>query len=212
MIFRKDIDIPIDENIIKKKKIPVLTKNREWKQIIEESKNRNIKSLSNNLEKMVAEEKELRKKLKLYNQEKRTLINKILHLSDLLNSKGQEEVLPKLERSKEEINRLNEDIDKLLEEVQDYPREIEKLNLELLKETIKITYREMIANNDTLKVVDEEINKLRSKLGELIDEKIVLEEKIQRSYSFLHDTVGHEEMEKLDIKFLKYDDQENRDD
>ena len=88
MIFRKDIDIPIDENIIKKKKIPVLTKNREWKQIIEESKNRNIKSLSNNLEKMVAEEKELRKKLKLYNQEKRTLINKILHLSDLLNSKG----------------------------------------------------------------------------------------------------------------------------
>ena len=52
----------------------------------------------------------------------------------------------------------------------------------------------MIANNDTLKVVDEEINKLRSKLGELIDEKIVLEEKY-RDPILLHDTVGHEEME-----------------
>lgn len=203
MIFKKDINIEIDESIIKKKQIPILIKDKQWKNIIGDTKNKNIRSLSKELEELVIRERDLRKKLAKYNQEKRKLMNKILHLSDLLNTKGQEEVLPELERCKEEINQVNQDIDRVMESIEVYPREIQKLNLSLLKETIKIAYKDMITNNDELLVVNEEMDKLRERLGYLRDEKIVLEEKVQGLYSFLHAIVGHEEMEKLDVQFLE---------
>lgn len=203
MIFKKDINIEIDESIIKKKQIPILIKDKQWKNIIGDTKNKNIRSLSKELEELVIRERDLRKKLAKYNQEKRKLMNKILHLSDLLNTKGQEEVLPELERCKEEINQVNQDIDRVMEGIEVYPREIQKLNLSLLKETIKIAYKDMITNNDELLVVNEEMDKLRERLGYLRDEKIVLEEKVQGLYSFLHAIVGHEEMEKLDVQFLE---------
>lgn len=203
MIFKKNININIDENIIKRKQVPILIKDKQWKKIISDNKNRTIKSLSLELEELIDEEKSLKREWTKHNQEKRRLMNKILQLSDLVNTKGQEDMLPELERCKEEINKVNQNIDKIMENLESYPSQIEKLNFNLLKETIKIVYQDMISSNDELFLVAEKMNKLRQELGELRDERIFLEERVEELYSFLHDTVGHEEMEKLDIKFLE---------
>jgi len=203
MIFKKNININIDENIIKRKQVPILIKDKQWKKIISDNKNRTIKSLSLELEELIDEEKSLKREWTKHNQEKRRLMNKILQLSDLVNTKGQEDMLPELERCKEEINKVNQNIDKIMENLESYPSQIEKLNFNLLKETIKIVYQDMICSNDELFLVAEKMNKLRQELGELRDERIFLEERVEELYSFLHDTVGHEEMEKLDIKFLE---------
>lgn len=203
MIFKKNININIDENIIKRKQVPILIKDKQWKKIISDNKNRTIKSLSLELEELIDEEKSFKREWTKHNQEKRKLMNKILHLSDLVNTKGQEDMLPELERCKEEINKVNQNIDKIMENLESYPSQIEKLNFNLLKETIKIVYQDMICSNDELFLVAEKMDKLRQELGELRDERIFLEERVEELYSFLHDTVGHEEMEKLDIKFLE---------
>lgn len=203
MIFKKNININIDENIIKRKQVPILIKDKQWKKIISDNKNRTIKSLSLELEELIDEEKSLKREWTKHNQEKRRLMNKILQLSDLVNTKGQEDMLPELERCKEEINKVNQNIDKIMENLESYPSQIEKLNFNLLKETIKIVYQDMICSNDELFLVAEKMDKLRQELGELRDERIFLEERVEELYSFLHDTVGHEEMEKLDIKFLE---------
>lgn len=203
MFFRKDTDIQIDENIIKKNHIPILVRDKQWKDIISTKANKNIQSFSKNIENLLNEERELTKLLKDSKQHKTKLMNKILHLSDLLNRKGQEDVVAELEKCKEEINKTNHIIDETIEKLEIYPKEIERVNLALLKETINIVYKDISNDNEKLHAIDEEINVLREKLGNLRDEKDELEKNIEMLYSFLHTVIGHEEMEKLDIRFLK---------
>lgn len=203
MLFKKNIDIYIDENIIKKNRVPILTKDRVWKDIIGANTSKSIQSLSNRLEELLEEEKKLKIQLKDNKQQKTKLMNKIIHLSNLLNSKGQENVLPEMERCKEEIEKINEAIDVIMEKLEEYPKEIEKINLALLKETIIIVYSDINTSQNRLFTVKDEIDELRAKLNSLREEKDLLEEKIELLYSFLHTVVGHEEMEKLDLRFLK---------
>lgn len=204
MLFRKNTDIEVDEKIIKKNRVPVLIKDKEWKNIIASSHtNKTIQFFSKQLEDLINEEKELIRQLNNNKQYKTKLMNKIIYLSDLLNRQGKEEVLPELEKCKEEITKVNEIIDEIMDKTQDYPREIERVNLALLKETIVIVYKDITIGHDKLLVVDQEIQELREKLGNLRDEKDELEKKNEKLYSFLHTVIGHKEMEKLDVLFLK---------
>lgn len=204
MLFRKNIDIEVDEKIIKKNRVPILIKDRDWKSIVGDSNsNKTIQSLSKQLEDLVQGERELLKQLNYNRQHKTKLMNKIIHLSDLLNRQGKEDVLPELERCKEEITKINQIIDEIMEKSHDYPQEIERVNLALLKETIIVIYKDITNSNHKLQEVNEEIQQLREKLGNLRDEKDELEKKNEMLYSFLHTVVGHKEMEKLDMRFLE---------
>lgn len=204
MLFRKNIDIEVDEKIIKKNRVPILIKDRDWKNIIGDSNsNKTIQSLSKQLEDLVQGERELLKQLNYNRQYKTKLMNKIIHLSDLLNRQGKEDVLPELERCKEEITKINQIIDEIMEKSHDCPQEIERVNLALLKETIIVIYKDITNGNNKLQAVNEEIQQLREKLGNLRDEKDELEKKNEMLYSFLHTVVGHKEMEKLDMRFFE---------
>lgn len=203
MLFKKSIDIQIDENTIKKNRVPILIKDKQWKTIIGDSNNKTIQSLSKQLNDLIDEERTLEKNLKLLRQQKTKVMNKILHLSDLLNTKGQESVLSELEESREEINRINEAIDEMVENLLSYPKEIERVNFALLKETIVSVYKDITTDHNRLSTVDEEIKDLRERLGILRDEKDELEKRVEILYSLLHTIIGYKEMEKLDIRFLK---------
>ncbi|SNS09593.1 hypothetical protein SAMN05446037_100441 [Anaerovirgula multivorans] len=204
MLFRKNTDIEVDEKIIKKNRVPVLIKDKEWKNIIASSHtNKTIQFFSKQLEDLINEEKESLRQLNNNKQYKTKLMNKIIYLSDLLNRQGKEDVLPELEKCKEEITKVNEIIDEIMDKTQDYSREIERVNLALLKETIVIVYKDITIGHDKLLAVDQEIEELREKLGNLRDEKDELEKKNEKLYSFLHTVIGHKEMEKLDVLFLE---------
>ncbi|MCC5912203.1 MAG: hypothetical protein JJT76_17440 [Clostridiaceae bacterium] len=202
MIFRKSVDIKVDEKIIKKNRVPLLIKDKQWKTIIGSTKNKMVDSLSKELNELVDEEKQLQKKLGTFKSDKEKLINRVLHLSDLINSQGQENAMAELENCKNQITIVNDNIDDTLEALEIYPSKIEEINLRLLKETIKIAYRDITTDNDELLLVDKKIQKLRGQLGQLRDEKSQLESRIGMLYSFLHMMLGPEEMEKLDIRFL----------
>ncbi|SDK95929.1 coiled-coil domain-containing protein [Natronincola ferrireducens] len=203
MIFRRNIDIQIDDKIIKKNRVPILTKDKQWKTIIGNQTNRIISSLSKKLEDLLLEEKSLIKKLNGFKEHKKILMEKIIYLSDLLNTKGDQGVLIELEKCKEEIAKANDDIDSTMETLEEYPKEIERVNLALLRETVKLAYKDIINNQNNLKKIDEEISNLREKLGDLWDNKTEIEKKMELLYSFLHAIIGHEEMEKLDIHYFK---------
>ena len=162
-----------------------------------------MESLIKQLQKLVSEESESKKQLKMKKDRKRILINKILTISDLINTKGEENSLMELEKCKEEINMLNNEIEVLYETMESYPQEIEKINLELLKESLKIAYGELADNQENLNDVSDEIIKIRERLNFLRLQKEELEKKTESLYSFIHAMIGHEEIEKLDIHYLK---------
>ena len=202
IIFKKSRDLHIDENIIKKNRIPILIQDKEWREIVGVNYNKTIQYLSKELETLLRERKDLTNELGKNRAIKTKLMNKILHLSDLINTKGQENVVPELERSQAEIIKLNDSTDEITEKLEAYPWKIEEVNLAILKETINIIYNDIKSDYSKLQGVDEEISVLREKLGPLRDEKEALERKVGALYSFLHTFIGHKEMEKLDLHFF----------
>lgn len=203
MFFKRDDFIGFTNKIIRKSRIPILIHDKQWKQLFSNDMSKYMENLSKELEKLLKEEKELRKRLKDYQYRKRVLMNKIIHLSDRLNIKGESVDIINMENLKNEISCLNEEIDKVRKNLEAYPPKIENVNMELLEETAKIAYLEIDKAETRIKAVDYEIGLLRERLGEYRDEKEVLEKKAQVLYSLLHSIIGSEEIEKLDEKFFK---------
>ncbi|AKL96767.1 hypothetical protein CACET_c33230 [Clostridium aceticum] len=201
MFFKKTVNINIDEKIIKKNRIPILIKDKQWKQIMESNRTRTIQMAAKKLEDLVDKEKLLVKQLSILEQNKKKLMNKILHLSDLLNTQGQENVIEELEDCKEEISKINDEVNVITETLDLHRINIEETNLHLLKETVKIAYKNIKVSDSKLLGINKEIEGLRVKLGDLRDEKLEVEQRIDVLYSFLHMMMGHEEMEKLDLYY-----------
>lgn len=203
MFLKKNESIEFANKIMKKSRIPILIYDQQWKKLFANSMNKSMETLSKDLQQLLTEEKELEHRLKSSQGRKRILMNKIIHLSDRLNSKGEEIEISDIEDAKDEIAKINEEIDEIRENLELYPQKIESTNMELLKETAKVAYSEINNTQARLSDVDEEINILREKLGQYWDEKEALEEKVQVLYSLLHSIIGPEEIEKLDVKFLQ---------
>ncbi len=203
VLKKKELDELLDQNIIKKKRIPILIRDNYWKKVFSQKINRTMEGLIKQLQKLLTEEAENNKQLKLRRDRKQQLMAKILTISDLVNSKGEENALSELEKCTAEINTLNAEMEGLLKIVEEYPEEIVRVNLELLKESLRVAYGEFIDNHEDLGRVNEEINRIRERLNVLRIEKEDREKKEQALYTFIHSMIGHEEIEKLDIHFLK---------
>ena len=75
---------------MKKNRIPILLYNKHWRSLYNNNMNKSMENLSKELEKLLIEQKQAQDKLRVNKEKKRVLMNKIIQLSDLLNSKGEE--------------------------------------------------------------------------------------------------------------------------
>lgn len=195
-------EINLDEKIIKRNKIPILIKDSQWRKLFNEKPTKNIKRITDKLEDLIKEEKETTKKLKEVNKEKKVLMNKVLKLSDEANSNNDTEALDKLENTKDKILDVNDRIDELQFRLEMLPKEIYNTNLELLEESVAISYEDIIEGRERVSYLDIEIEKMRKILGKMWEEKFTKEKRLNELYLYLHGTLGHEETDKLDRKFL----------
>ncbi|ABR50229.1 conserved hypothetical protein [Alkaliphilus metalliredigens QYMF] len=202
MLFRRKKAIELAENIIKKNHTPLLIRDQHWKKMIKDNENRKVIALAKSLEVLVAEELKSQRELKALTKEKKAVMSQMIHLSDQVNRHEGDNALEELEAAKENVTDINRRIEEMMEASTVYPKKIEEINLQLLKETVIIAYEKMRTTGKKQKKVDDEITKLREKLDQLRQEKEALEMDMKTTYHFLHDTVGHEEMEKLDFRFL----------
>ncbi len=194
--------IEIDKMIIKRKKIPVLIKDNAWESLFKENQTEEMKELSNKLEELIIEEREVEKELKETHRRKKILMNKVLKLSDEANSNNDKVALAKLEDTKDRILEVNDKIDELQFRLEMLPKEIHDTNFELLKETVAISYEDITEGRERVGHLDVEIQKLRKVLGKMWEEKFTREKRINDLYLYLHGTLGHEETDKLDKEFL----------
>lgn len=195
-------DINLDENIIKKNKIPVLIKDKEWMSLFGDIITKNMKKLVDKLEELLEEEKECVRALKECRKQKKAYMDMILKLSDEANSNDNQVALLQLEEAKNKILDINDNIDELEFRLETLPKEINKTNFELLKETVAISYNYIREGRDRIKYLDKEIQKMRKLLGSMWEEKFTKEKRINDLYLYLHGTLGHEETDKLDRKYL----------
>jgi DNA repair exonuclease SbcCD ATPase subunit len=196
-------DIIFEDNIVKKNKIPILIYNPEWMQLFINFNSKNLKKSVAKLEELLSREKVCEAEQKELERRKKTLMNKILYISNEINEDNNLDAIPKMEETQRELLQINEKLPMLLEELETLPTLINQQNIVVLKETIKRAYDLIKENKDETIKSQEEINQIRQRLGELITRKVEAEERVNKLYSFIHGMVGAGEMEKLDEQYLK---------
>lgn len=196
-------DIIFEDNIVKKNKIPILIYNPEWMQLFINFNSKSLKKSVTKLEELLSREKACETEQKELERRKKTLMNKILYISNEINEDNNLDAIPKMEETQRELLQINEKLPMLLEELETLPTLINQQNIVVLKETIKRAYDLIKENKDETIKSQEEINQIRQRLGELITRKVEAEERVNKLYSFIHGMVGAGEMEKLDEQYLK---------
>lgn len=199
-MFSKDIDIKYD--IILRNRIPLLINDKNWSEIFGAVDDKSIQNFAKELKNLIKVKNEKERMLLRLKSEKKHVMSKIWSLSDKINNEDCNEGIQLMGDYEKQIYGINDEIDNLTFELETMPKMIREANFNLLKATIRYFYRELKPSENKLDEVNSEIERLKEQLMNLLNEKHDYEEKISRSYSFLHGILGSKEMEKLDKNMM----------
>lgn len=199
----KKLNIDIDYEMLLKNRIPLLTSNSEWLELFGKLKDKAMSEEKTKLKAMIKQERETQIRLKAIKEEKKKLIARIITLSDEINNNDKQEHITLLDSSQAELNQLNEEIDELMFELETLPRKVREANVKLLELTVKYAYSELMEREEELGSINEDLVKLRAQLRDYITRKCDHEERVNKLYSFLHNSLGNEKLNELDQAMLK---------
>lgn len=134
---------------------------------------------------------------------KKRCLDKIMQLTSEVYEKGNEQARTEMQDCEKEIIRINERLVKIEEELENIPDRIREVNLQLLENVVNVVYLKIAKNRKRIGELDQLIEATREKLKEYIDEKETLAESGDGIYTYFHDLLGGEELEKLDREYLK---------
>lgn len=155
------------------------------------------------LEVLLEEEDNIQKKLRNLQIQKIKAMKMILKVSDAVNNEDKVESVDLLDSYKKDILEINDSIDEITFRLETIPKEILEANFNLLKATVNYGYKELKIKEKKLDATSNEVEELKFRLKDLINEKHDYEEWINATYTFLHGLLGNVQMEKLDNKILE---------
>jgi chromosome segregation ATPase len=116
--------------------------------------------------------------------------------------KKTEEARNEMRDCENEINKANKRTAEIEAELGIIPSQLEEINIELLEKVVYLVYFKIRSNQLRVKELEGLIEDTRQKLKEYIEEKETLSEDDTDIYSYFHDLLGPEELEKLDKEFF----------
>lgn len=186
-------------NVVKDKKLPILTLDSRWHEIFpEDLKTSAIRELEQKVNNLLKKQGKLVYDIKDMKRLKSSLLKDIVDNMDIskdLSGKAKEK---KLDKNKQFVNELNQKIDKSMDELADIPYQIKLVNEELLAESINVFYNQLKDNKEEIREVTDWIANIREELKNRILIKQDLEAKNSLIYTYMHDILGAEIMELFD--------------
>ncbi|HWT74640.1 MAG TPA: hypothetical protein VN258_07955 [Mobilitalea sp.] len=185
-------------NIVKDKKLPILTLDTRWHELFtEDQKTAEIKELEQKVNNLLKKQGKLVNDIKDMKNLKNSLLKDIVNNMDIGKDNAKEKD-KKLGKNKQYINELNEKMDKSMDELGDLPYQIKEVNEQLMGESINVFYGLLETNKTELKEVTDWINNIREDLKHKILLKQDLEAQNSLIYTYMHDILGPELMERFD--------------
>jgi len=195
--------IKFDTRTLRRNDISLLILDERWNKLFTNTpKSPSIERSEQKLKELLKEEARLIAEQKEIAAAKKAHMDRIIRLTPEVFEKGDETAKKEMQESEREIKRINsraKDIEELLGEM---PGRKRKANLELLEETVNIVYYKIGYARKRVKELEKLIDETRTKLKEYIDEKETLSQDDSDIYSYFHDLLGGEELEKLDKEFF----------
>ncbi len=203
LLSRKSRNKKFDTRTLRKNDISLLILDERWNKLfINTPKSSSIERSEEKLKALLKEEARLIAEQKEIAAAKRVHMDRIIKLTPEVFEKNDENAKKEMLISEHEIKRINsrsKSIEELLDEM---PNRKRQANLELLEETVNIVYYKIGSARKRVKELEKLIEEARSRLKEYIDEKETLSQDDTDIYSYFHDLLGGEELEKLDREFF----------
>lgn len=200
MARKKDNSIDIIE-ALRGKKLPILTLDDRWYQLIpEHEKTATIKRLENNLNDLLKTQGKMINDIKDMKKLKKKLMGEIVANMETDNSPAGRLKVKKLEKSHQLIEEINVKIQNSDDALLDLPYQIKKANEELMIESMKVCYAKLQHNQKDIEEANHWIKKTREELKLRILEKQDKEIENNTLYSYMHDILGNAVIDILDEK------------
>jgi chromosome segregation ATPase len=195
-----------DIKVLRRNDISLLTLDERWNSLFANAeKTPEIISCEYKIKELLKEQSRVFVESKDIAFLKKRNLDKIINLTTEVFDKNNEEAKNEMQACEKEIKRINERAVELEEKLEQIPEQIKEANLELLEYTVNIVYFKMRANQLRVKELTAFIEETKTKIKEAIDEKESLSKDDSDIYSYFHDLLGGEELERLDKEFFSHE-------
>jgi len=133
---------------------------------------------------------------------KKKCMDRIMQLTPEVFEKNDEDARKEMQACEKEIKRINERAGQIEKKLEEIPDAIREANIELLEHIVNVVYFKMRKHQKRASELEKLIEETRSRLKEYIDEKESLSQDGTDIYSYFHDLLGGEELERLDKQFF----------
>lgn len=193
-----------DIKVLRKNDISLLILDERWNKLFENTpKTPQIAACEEKLKTLIKDEARLIAEAKEIAALKKKCMDRIISLTPAVFEKNDSEAVKEMESCEKEIKRINDRLIKIEEELDVLPDKKKTTNLELLEQTVNAVYFKMRSGSKRVEELERLIQEERSKLKAYIDEKESLAQDDTEIYSYFHDLLGGEELERLDNEFFE---------
>ena len=193
----------LDVKVLRKNDISLLILDERWNRLFENTqKTPQIVVCEEKLKALIKDEARLMAEGREISANKKKHMGRIIKLTPAVFEKNDAGAVKEMEYCQKEIKRINERLSKIEEELDGLPDKKKRANLELLEQTINAVYFKIRFSSKRVGELEKLIEEERDKLKAYIDEKEVLLKGDTDIYSYFHDLLGGEELERLDKEFF----------
>lgn len=181
------------------KKIPILILDNNWHKLFtQDQENEEIKALEERLNEYLKQQGKANSEIKSLNSYKKKLMNEIVAIMELPDTKEKERKMGENKRLIEETNVKLEDYrDEMLE----LPRLIDDTNYELMIATMHVCYDKIQQNTQEIEAINGWIQDFRNQLKRKVLQKQQREVMNDELYSYMHAIFGPDVIEMFDMKY-----------
>ena len=162
------------------KRVPVLTLDSKWYRLLDELGRKAVREDENRLNELLRAQGKINSQIKDLKKVKKKLMDEIVPMVD------EAELRPELEqqiaKNKELIEQCNQKMDDLKDSLLDYPAEIQRVNHELMLETMAYCYESIQENTAGIEEIEKWVTDIRIELKKRLIRKQEMEQKNHESY------------------------------
>jgi len=191
----------IDPIIFEDMKVPLLILDPLWQEQFRDRKTDKINTLETKIKSILKEISRLTEAEKKLKHKKKECLSQIRKLTVDVHDYRDKDAIKATELFKIAVVDINSELDELGRMADKLPKDLERVNRELLAETVSIIYFSMYNSKERLESITPEIERLRGEVHRLTLEQVECEEETGRTYQLLHKMVGREVVNILDQQF-----------
>lgn len=189
----------LDIKILFKNDISLLILDKRWNGLFNNIvKTDKIIDYENKIKELLKEQSRLITESKENSIKKKESMDNIIKLTTEAFDNNNEEARSKMQECEKTIVAINKRVKEIESRLLDIPKELRQANLELLEQTVKLVYFSIKENQIKVVELDKEIAQTKEHLKKLIDERGLLAQDDTNTYSYFHDLLGGDELQKLD--------------